>query len=149
MLISGVEKSDSIIHILVSVLLQILFPFRLLRSILSEDFLIFWIPIHQDAAVFQLLRHVWFSVTPWTAAHQAPLSFTISWSLLKLMSIESMRPSNHLILCHTLFLLPSIFPNSKGFSSESTFHIRWQKFWNFSFRLQIQSFQLIFRVDFL
>ena len=84
---------------------------------------------------------------------QALLSFTISWSLLKLMSIESMMPSNYLILCYPLFLLPSIFPSIKGFSSEPTFHIRWQKYWNFSFRLQIQSFQhsglISFRIDWL
>ena len=67
-----------------------------------------------------------------TAAHQAPLSFIISWSLLKLMSIESMMPSNHLILCRPLLLLPSIFPSIQVFSNESALCIRWPKYWSFS-----------------
>ena len=70
--------------------------------------------------------------TPWTAACQASLSFTISWSLLKFMAIESVMPSNHLILCHPLLLLPSIFPSIRVFSSESVSHIRWPKYWSFS-----------------
>ena len=69
--------------------------------------------------------------TPWTAAHQASLSFTILWSLLKLMSIESVMPPNHLILCRPL-LLPSIFPRTRVFSNESTLCIRWPKYWSFS-----------------
>ena len=73
------------------------------------------------------------SATTWPAAHQASLSFTISQSLLKLMSIELMMPSNHLILCHPLLLLPPIFPNSNVFSNESALHIRWPKYWRFSF----------------
>ena len=72
-------------------------------------------------------------VTPWTAAHQASLSITNSPSLLKLMSIESMMPSNHLILCHPLLLLPSVFPSIRVFSSESVLLIRWPKHWSFSF----------------
>ena len=72
-------------------------------------------------------------VTPWAAAHQASLSITNSWSLLKLMSVKSMRPSNHLILCCPLLLLPSIFPSIRVFSNESVLHIRWQKYWSFSF----------------
>ena len=75
------------------------------------------------------------SSTPWTAAHQASLSFTISQSLLKLMSIELVMPSNHLILCHSLLLLPSIFPNIRVFSNESALHIRWPKYWSFSFSI--------------
>ena len=71
--------------------------------------------------------------TPWTAAHQASLYFTISWGLLKLMSIESVMPSNHLILCHPLLLPPSIFPSIRVFSSESVLCIRWPKYWSFSF----------------
>ena len=71
--------------------------------------------------------------TPWTAAHQASLSITNSWSLLKLMSIELMMPSNYLILCHPLLLLPSIFPSIRVFSSESGFYIMWPKDWSFSF----------------
>ena len=70
--------------------------------------------------------------TPWTAARQAPLSFTVSWSLLKFMSIESEMPSNHLIPYHLLLLLPSVFPTIRVFSSESGFSIRWPKYWSFS-----------------
>ena len=75
------------------------------------------------------------SATPWTVAHQASLSFTISWSLLKLMSIESVMPSNHLILSCPLLLLPSIFPSISVFSNESVLHIRWPKYWSFSFSI--------------
>ena len=74
--------------------------------------------------VFQALRHVWLYATPWTAARQTPLSFTISHSLLKLISIESVTPSNHLILCCPFFLLPSIFPSIRVFSNELALHIR-------------------------
>ena len=81
----------------------------------------------------QSLSHVQLFVTPWTAAHQASLSITNSWSLLKLMSIESVMPSNHLILCCPLLLLPSIFPSIRVFSNETALHIRWPKFWSFSF----------------
>ena len=72
------------------------------------------------------------TVTPRSAAHQNSLSFTISWSLLKLMSIQSMMPSNHLILCRLLLLLPSIFPSIGVFSRESALHIRWPEYWSFS-----------------
>ena len=72
-------------------------------------------------------------MTPWTVARQASLSFTISWSLFKLTSIESVMPSNHLILCHPLFLLPSIFPSIRAFSNELALHIRWPKYWSISF----------------
>ena len=75
------------------------------------------------------------SVTPWTTAHQASLSITNSWSLLKLMSIESVMPSNHFILCHPLLLLPSIFSSIRVFSNESALHIRWPKCWSFSFNI--------------
>ena len=85
--------------------------------------------------VVQLLSRVRLFVTPWTAAHQASLSITNSWSLLKLMSIESMMLSNHLILCHPLLLPPSIFPSIRVFSSESAHHIRWPKYWSFSFSI--------------
>ena len=71
-------------------------------------------------------------MTPWTAVRQASLSITNSWSLLKLMSIESVMPSNHLILCHPLLLLPSIFPSIRVFSSESVLCIRWPNYWSFS-----------------
>ena len=79
------------------------------------------------------------SATPWTATRQASLSITSSWSLLKLMSIESVMPSNHLTLCHPLLLLHSIFPSIRVFSSESVLHIRWPKY--LEFQLQHQSFQ--------
>ena len=83
----------------------------------------------------QLLSHVPLFVTPWTAAHQASLSITNSWSLPKLMSTESVMPSNHLILCRPLLLLPSIFPNIRVFSNESALRIRWPKYWSFSFNI--------------
>ena len=92
--------------------------------------IIFWI-----AVAVQLLSCVQLFVTPWTAAHQASLSFTISWSLLKLMSIELVMASNHLILCCPLLLLPSIFPSIRVSSNESTLHIRWPKYWSFSFNI--------------
>ena len=82
--------------------------------------------------VVQLLDHVQLSVTPWIAASQVSLSFTISQSLLRLMSIESMMPSNHLVLCCPLLLLPSIFPSFRVFPNESILHIRWPKYWSFS-----------------
>ena len=72
-------------------------------------------------------------MTPWTAAHQASLSFIISWSLLKLRSVELVMPSNHLILCHPFLLLPSIFPRIRVFSNELALHIRWPKYSSFSF----------------
>ena len=80
------------------------------------------------------LSRIRFFATPWTAAHQASLSITNSQSLLKLMFIESVMPSNHLILCHPL-LLPSIFPRIRVFSNESVLHIRWPKYWSFSFSI--------------
>ena len=78
-------------------------------------------------------------VASWTAAHQASLSFTISWSLLKLMTIKSVMPSNHLILCCSLLLLPSIFPSLRVFSNELDLHIRWPKYWSFSFSISPSS----------
>ena len=81
------------------------------------------------------LSHVGPSATPWTAAQQASLSITSSQSLLKLMSIESGMPSNHLILCPPLLLPPSIFPSIRVFSSESVLHIRWPHYWSFSFSI--------------
>ena len=76
---------------------------------------------------------------PRTAAHQTSRSFTITWSLLKLVSIESVMPSNHLILCHPLLLLPSIFPRIRVFSNESGLRIRWPKYWSFSFSISPSS----------
>ena len=83
----------------------------------------------------QSLSCVQVFVTPWIAARQAFLSIANSWSSLKLMSIESVMPSNHLILCRPLLLLPSIFRSIKVFSDESVLHIRWPKFWSFSFNI--------------
>ena len=99
----------------------------------------------------QLLSHVQLFVNPWTAAHLASLSNTNSWSLLKLISIESVIPSNPLILCHPLLLLPSIF-HIRVFSSESAaLHIRWPKYWSFSFNISPSNKHpgLIFRMDWL
>ena len=83
-------------------------------------------------AVVYSLSHVWLFATSWTAGWQASLSFTVSQSLLKVMSIESMMPSNHLILCHPLLLLPSIFPSIRDFSNDSALWVRWPKVWSFS-----------------
>src|SRR5574337_338810 len=91
-------------------------------------------------------------MTPWNAACQAVPSFTISWSLHKLISIESVMPSNHLILCRPLLLLPSIFPSIRVFSSESVLCIRWPKYWSFSFSISPSNeyLRLIpFRMDWL
>ena len=89
---------------------------------------------HKFSSV-QLFSCVQLFATPWTAAHQASLSITNSWSLLKLISIMSVIPSNHLILCHPLLLLPSIFPSIRVFSKESVLHIRWPKYCSFSFSI--------------
>ena len=98
-----------------------------------------------SSTVVQLLSHAWLFVTPWTVTHQASLSFTTSRSLLKLLFIESVMPSNHLILCHPVLLLPSIFPSIRVSSNELTLPVRWLKYWSFHH----QSFQWIFRVGFL
>ena len=82
----------------------------------------------------KLLSHVQLFAIPWTAARQASLSFTNSRSLLKLMSIKSVMPSNHLILCHPLLLLPSIFPSNRVFPNKSVLYISWPKYWSFRFR---------------
>ena len=100
----------------------------------------------------QSLSHVQLFATPWTAARKASLSITNSWSLLKLMTIESMMPSSHLILCHPLLLLPSIFPSIRVFSIESALHIRWSKYWSFSFNINLSnehSGLISFRMDWL
>ena len=101
-----------------------------------------------SVVVVQSLRHVWVFVTRRTAAREASLSFTISWSLLQFLSIESMMPSNHLILCQPLLLLPSIFPSIRVFSNESALHIRWPKYWSFSITPSHEHSVLIsFRID--
>ena len=104
--------------------------------------------LHQFSV--QSLSRVWLFATPWTAAHQTSLSITNSQSLLKLMSIEAVIPSNHLILCRTLLLLPSIFPNIRVFSNEPVLHIRWPKYWSFSFSISPSneySGLISFRID--
>ena len=100
----------------------------------------------------QLLSHVLFVVTPWTAACQASLSITNTQNLLRLMSIELVMPSNHLILCDPLLLPPLIFPNIRVFSNESALHIRWPKYWSFSFSISPSNEHpglISFRVDWL
>ena len=107
--------------------------------------------MHQFSPV-QSLSHVQLFVTPWTAAHQASLSITNSWSLLKLRSIESMMPSKHLILCCPLILPPSSSPSIRIFSNKSALRIRWPKYWSFSFSISPSSenSELIsFRMDWL
>ena len=91
--------------------------------------------LRQGISSVQLFSHVRLFATPWTAARQASLSITNSRSLLKLISIESVKPSNHFILCHPLLLPPSIFPSIRVFSNESVLRIRWPKYWSFSFSI--------------
>ena len=103
----------------------------------------------QFSSVTQLCPTLW---APWTAACQASQSITNSWSLLKLMSIKSVMPSNHLILCHPLLLLPSIFPSIRLFSKESVLYNRWPKYWSFSFSISLSneySGLISFRMDWL
>ena len=102
--------------------------------------------------IVQLLIRVQLFATPWTAACQASLFITSSQSSLKLMSIVSVMPSNHLILCHPLLLLPSIFPSIRVFSNESVLHIKWPKYWSFSFSISPSneySGPISFRIDWL
>ena len=114
---------------------------------------LFWLLIRLKKLSVQFSRSVMSdSATPWTAARQASLSITNSWSPPKLMSIESVIPSSHLILCHALLLLPSIFPSIRGFSSESALRIRWPKYWSFSFSISPSSEHpglISFRMDWL
>ena len=98
----------------------------------------------------QSLSHVWLFATPWTVACQATLSFTMSQSLLKFMYIESVMPSNHLILYHPLLLLPSVFPSIRALSNELALRIRWPKYWSFSFSISPSneySGLISFRID--
>ena len=100
----------------------------------------------------KLLSCVLLFATPWTTACQASLSINNSWSLLKLMSIKSVMPSNHLILCHPLLLLPSVFPSIRVFSNESVLHIRWPKYWSFSYNISPSNEHpglISFRMDWL
>ena len=107
-------------------------------------------PVNCWFVVVQLLSRVWLFATPWTAAHQAFLSFTNFRSLLKLMSIELVMPSNHLLLCCPLLFWPSIFPSIRVFSNELALHIRWPKYWTFSFSINLSneySGLVSFRID--
>ena len=96
----------------------------------SQNMHIYWF------SSVQSLSRIWLFGTPLTAAHQASLSITNSWSLLKLMSTELVMPSNHLILCRPLLFPPSVFPRIRVFSNESVLHIRWPKYWSFSFSIR-------------
>ena len=98
----------------------------------------------------QYLSRVWLSATPWIAVHQASLSITNTWNVLKLMSIELVITSNHFIICHSLFLLPSIFPSIRIFSNESALRIKCPKYWSFSFSISPSneySGLISFRID--
>ena len=106
--------------------------------------------IHANILAIQSPSRVLLSATPWTAACQTCLSFALSQSLLKLVSIESMMPSNHLILCHSLLLLPSTFPSIRVFSVGSALLIRWTKYWSFSFSISPSneySWLISFQID--
>ena len=106
--------------------------------------------MHVSVIIIRSLSRVQLFVAPWTAAHQATLSFTVSQSLLKLMSIESKMPFNHVILCHPLLLLPSIFPSIRVFSNDSVLCIRCPKYWSFSFSITPSneySALISFRID--
>ena len=105
-----------------------LLAFALLHFVLQGQF-----------SSIQSLSHVWHFMTPWTTTRQASLSITNSRSPPKPMSIESVMPSNHLLLCHPLLLLPSIFPRIRVFSNDSTLRIRWPKYWSFSFNISPSS----------
>ena len=111
-----------------------------------------WATVHIQFCSVQLLSRVRLFVTPWTAAHQASLSNTNSQSLPKLMSIESVMPSNYLILCRPLLLLLSIFPSIRVFSNESALRIRWPKYWSFGFNISPSNEHpglISFRMDWL
>ena len=107
---------------------------------------------NENISLVQWLSCVQLFATPWTAASQASLSITNPQSLLKLMSIELVMPSNHLILCHPLLLLPSVIPSIRVFSNDSALHIRWPKYWHFSFSISPSNEHpglISFRMDWL
>ena len=125
------------------------------KDSISQGMILFWVVhfkylLKRIFSSVQLLSHVWLFVTPWTAARKTSLFITNSQSLLTLMCIESVMPSNHLILCRPL-LPPSIFPSIRVFSNESTLRVRWPKYWSFRFNIiplkEISG--LIFRMDWL
>ena len=121
-------------------------PFNI-RKLLLSLVRLFW---GEQTRVVQSLSCVQLFATPWTAAHQASLSVTNSQILLKLMTIESVMPSNHLILCHPLLLPPSVFPSIRVFSNESVLHIMWPKNWSFIFNISPSneySGLISFRID--
>ena len=125
-------------------------PFR--EIFLSSNFHFYQYDFLTQLSSVQLLSCVWLFVTPWTAACQSSLSITNSRGLLKLMSIKSVMPSNHLFLCRHLLLLPSVFPSIRVFSNESALHIGWPKYWNFSFSISPSndySGVISFRMDWL
>ena len=103
--------------------------------VFNENIAILSARVEVCSSSVQMLNRVRLLAIPWTAARQASLSLTNSQSLLKLVSTESVMPSNHLILCHPLLLSPSIFPSIRVFSNESALHIRWPKYWSFSFNI--------------
>ena len=115
---------------------------------IKESMFITIVHLSKSFALFvvQLLSHVRFFATPWTTAHQASLSFTVFWSLCKPMSIESVMPSNHLIFCCSLLLLPSIFPSIRVFSNELVLHIKWPKYWSFSFSISTSNEKSILNI---
>jgi len=143
------RKSDSVINIHVSIF-QIIFPFMLLHNIKQSSpcciVSLWWL------SSVQSLSHIQLFVTPWTTARQASLSITNSQSLLKLTSIKLVMPSNHLILCRPLPFPPPIFLGIRVFSNESVLHIRWPKYWSFSFSISPSSEHsglISFRMDWL
>ena len=130
--------------------LPCIWEFTVLSLLLSVT--VFWITDFGGRSLLFSPRVFSDSVTSWTAAGQTSGPFTISRSLLKLMSTELVKPSNHLILCHSLLLLPSIFPSIRVFSNESALRIRWSKYWSFSFSISPSneySGLISFRIDWL
>ena len=130
-------------HVLLFPIVQALFSLLLHLVELRPSVQLQWtwrftqvLPQFLSVSWVQSLSRVQLFVTPWTATHQASLSFTISQSLIKLMFIELLMPSNHLILYSPLLLLPSIFPSTRVFSNELVLCIRWPKYWSFSFNFQ-------------
>ena len=147
---SSVERSRANSHLSLAVLLNFIYiseqPLAKLASFSINHSSISWLTstlqVFQQSVQLssvQSLSHVRLFVTTWTAAHQASLSITNSWSWLKLMSIESVMASNHIILCCPLLLLPSIFPSIRVFSNETVLHIKWPMYWSFSFSISASS----------
>ena len=159
MFISGLLENESVIHTskryYSSFKKKEILPFTITWLNL-EDIILSEISQTQKDKYYiisvQPLSHVRLFVTPWTSPRQASLSIINSWSWNKLMSIESVMPSNHLILCHPLLLLPPIFPSIRVFLNESSLHIRWAKYWSFTFNISPSneySRLISFRMDWL